>query len=279
MVDQVAYWNGPTAGRWVQEQTRLDRMLRPFGEAALDSAAITPREAVLDVGCGCGDTLLALADRAGAHGRVVGIDPSAPMLARAKERCANLPTVSVIEGDASSTSLGPGSFDVVFSRFGVMFFPDPERAFQHLRGALRADGRLSFVCWRRLAENPWASVPFDAVVEVLGRPEPPPPDAPGPFSFGDPARVQRILGAAGFRDVTLQRFEAKVAFGASPSLDEAAQELAKLGPVARLLEDRDAAAVSRAIAAIRAVIPPYASAAGGVALPGAAWLVTARNAS
>ena len=274
MVDQVAYWNGPAAERWVQEQARLDRMLRPFGKGALDSADVAPGETALDVGCGCGDTLLALADLVGEHGRVVGIDASAPMLARAKERCAEHSNVSLVEGDASSISTGLGPFDVLFSRFGLMFFEDPSRAFRHLRGALRDQGRLSFVCWRRLAENPWASVPCDAVMDVLGRPEPQPPDAPGPFSFGDPARVRRILEGAGFRDVTLRGVEAKVVFGASASLHEAAQEIARLGPVARLLAERDEAAASRALTAIEAVIPPYLG-IDGARFPGAAWVVTA----
>ncbi len=275
MVDQVAYWNGPAAERWVQEQERLDRMLRPLGKAALDAADVVPGETVLDVGCGCGDTLLSLADLVGAHGRVVGIDASAPMLARAKELCAAHPNVSLFEGDASSMSAGLGPFDLLFSRFGLMFFEDPSRAFRHLRGALRGQGRLSFVCWRRLAENPWASVPYDAVADVLGRPEPHPPDAPGPFSFGDSARVQRVLETAGFRDVTLRGCEETVVFGASASLDEAARGIARLGPVARLLVDRDEAAVSRALTAIEGVLSPYAS-TDGVHFPATAWVVTAR---
>jgi hypothetical protein len=55
--DQIAYWNGPAVERWVREQAILDEMLRPFGDAALDAARVTPDEAVVDVGCGCGDTV------------------------------------------------------------------------------------------------------------------------------------------------------------------------------------------------------------------------------
>jgi SAM-dependent methyltransferase len=275
MVDQLAYWNGPAGERWVQEQVHLDRMLRPFGKAALDAAGVAPGEAVLDVGCGCGDSVLSLAALVGARGRVVGIDPSAPMLALARRRCAAVSTVTLVEGDASSASAGPGPFDLLFSRFGVMFFVDPTRAFRHLRGALRAEGRLAFACWRPPEENPWASVPFEAVAEVLGRPEPPPPDAPGPFSFGDPARVRGILEGAGLRDVSLQPFEAPITFGASASVNEAAREIARMGPVARLLVDRDEAAVSRALGAIERAIAPVIG-VDGVQFPGATWIVTAR---
>jgi SAM-dependent methyltransferase len=276
--DQVAFWNGPSGERWVREQAGLDRMLRPFGEAALDAALVTAGEAVLDVGCGCGDTLERLAALVGARGRVVGLDASAPMLARARERCAGRANVALVEGDASTAALREASFDLLYSRFGVMFFPDPARAFRHLRGALAPRGRLSFVCWRRLADNPWAAVPFDAVADVLGRPEPEPPDAPGPFSFGDPARVRGVLEGAGFRDVTVHGFEEAVAYGTSGSLDDAALEITKLGPVARLLVDRDETAKSRALAAVRSVLPSYAGANGEVRFPAAAWIVTARNA-
>jgi SAM-dependent methyltransferase len=275
---QIAYWNGPGAERWLREQTRLDAMLRPFGEAVLEAARLVECEAALDVGCGCGTMAQALAGAVGTRGRVVGVDVSAPMLARARQVCAPLANVSFVEGDASAVPLENDAFDVMCSRFGVMFFVDPARAFRHLRGLLRSGGRLAFVCWRRLSENPWAAEPFEAVADVLGRPEPQPPDAPGPFSFGNDARVRAILESAGFADVRVRAFDAPVSFGQAGSLDQAALEIAQLGPVARLLTDRDEAAVSQALDAIRRVIPRYATADRGVVFPGAAWIATARNA-
>jgi SAM-dependent methyltransferase len=276
---QIAYWNGPGAERWLREQERLDAMLRPYGEAAIEAAHLVEGEAVIDVGCGCGTVARALAARVGARGRVVGVDVSAPMLARARQVCADLPGISFVEGDATAVPLERGGFDVIVSRFGVIFFVDPVRAFRHLRGALRGAGRLAFVCWRSLEENPWASVPFEAVTRVLGRPEPPPQDAPGPFSFGDDSRVRTILESAGFADVRVRAFDAPVAFGSSNSLEQAALEMAQLGPVARLLADRDEAASSLALAAIRGVIVGYARDGQGFVFPGGAWVATARNAS
>jgi SAM-dependent methyltransferase len=279
MIDQSAFWNGLAGERWVREQAGLDEMLRPFGAAALDAARVSPDEAVVDLGCGCGDTSLALATRVGPSGRVVGLDVSAPMLTRAKERGARSPNLSFIEGDASSEPLARSAFDLLFSRFGVMFFADAPRAFAHLRGALRPHGRMVFVCWQSLMKNPWAAVPFEAVADILGRPDPQPEDAPGPFSSGDTVRVRNILEGAGFRDVNLRSFEATIAFGASGSTDDAVDEIARLGPVARLLVDRDEVSVARALAAIKAVIPAYRGAQGAVQFPAAAWIVAARNAA
>jgi SAM-dependent methyltransferase len=279
MNDQIAYWNGPAGERWVREQANLDEMLRPFGNAALDAARVTLDEAVLDLGCGCGDTSLALATLVGPRGRVVGLDASAQMLNRAKQRGAGRPNLSFVEGDASSEPLAHGAFDLLFSRFGVMFFSDPTSAFAHLRGVLRPDGRVVFVCWQSLTENPWAAAPFEAVASVLGRPEPQPEDAPGPFSFGAAARVREILDSAGFRNVNMRSFETTITLGASGAIDDAVDEIARLGPVARLLMDRDEASFARAKAAIRAVATCYRTPQGAVRFPAAARIVTAENAT
>jgi SAM-dependent methyltransferase len=277
MTDPNAYWNGPAGDRWVREQAALDDMLRPFGEAALDAARVSPGEAVVDVGCGCGATSLALASLVGARGRVVGLDVSAPMLRRARERAVDCPNVSLRDGDAAREFLGASTFDLVFSRFGVMFFADPWSAFAHLRTALRSGGRLAFVCWKALGENPWAAIPFDAVAHVLGRPDPEPADAPGPFSLGDEPRLRSLLDGAGFRDVKLAAFRTTLAFGASGAIDDAVSEISRVGPVARLLVDRDEASMALAHAAIKAVVSAHTDTHGVVALAAAAWIVTATN--
>ncbi|HYZ33803.1 MAG TPA: methyltransferase domain-containing protein, partial [Crenalkalicoccus sp.] len=151
-----AYWNGPAGRSWVAGQERMDATFAPLTEVALALAAPRPGERVLDIGCGCGGTLLALADRVGSAGEVLGLDVSAPMLARAAERAAGLPQVRTALGDAAAHPLPPAHFDLGFSRFGVMFFRGPVGAFRHIRAALRPGGRLVFICWRALAENDWA---------------------------------------------------------------------------------------------------------------------------
>src|SRR6185369_15072156 len=172
---------------------------------AMDAAAVAAGERVLDVGCGCGSTTIELARRAGPTGHVVGADISGPMLAdaRARTAAAGLGNVELVHADAQTHAFPPSAFDLVFSRFGVMFFADPTAAFANLRGALRPGGRLAFVCWRSLPENPWMAVPLMAALQHLPPPTIPGPEDPGPFSFADRGRVERILGGAGWSDVTV----------------------------------------------------------------------------
>src|SRR5438309_1620679 len=196
--EQIRYWNEAAGPKWVSFQKVIDAQIAPLGERAMDRASIAPGERVIDVGCGCGDTTITLARRVGPAGLVLGIDISAPMLERAAEtaRAAGLANVRFENADAQTHRLSPGAFDVVYSRFGVMFFADPVAAFTNLRAALRPGGRLAFVCWRSLAENPLFTAPMAAAAKHLPPLPPPHPNAPDPFAFADRARVAQILETA-----------------------------------------------------------------------------------
>ena len=271
--DQIAYWNGDAGKRWVDQQARLDAMLAPIGEAVLAAAVAKPGERVLDIGCGCGETSLKLATAVGANGRVLGADVSAPMLALAKHRAAATKTLAFTETDAATRGFEPEAFDLLFSRFGVMFFADPDAAFANMRKALTKTGRVAFVCWRDWRENEWVRVPIMAV-----RPHVPPqpqlgPEDPGPFSFADPTRLRRILANGGFDAITLRPFDAEVEIGTS--LDDATNYLLEFGPVSRALTDASTAQKQQAIAALREALTPHATATP-IKLGAAVWIVTAK---
>jgi SAM-dependent methyltransferase len=273
--EQIEYWNGPGARRWVQHQDVLDRMLEPFGRAALEAAQVRPGERVVDVGCGCGTTSLGIAAAVGEGGAVLGVDPSAPMAEVARRRALDrgLKNARFVVADASAHAFD-ADCDLLFSRFGVMFFADPTRAFANLRGALRQGGRAAFVCWGPVAENPWFRVPMAAAGTVIPLPEPAAPGDPGPFSLADRERLQSILEAAGFLGVHVDRVSPLFVLGAD--LDQAATNAIETGPVSRLLLDVDEATRKRVRSAIREQLAPHAS-AGGLALSSAAWVVTART--
>ena len=116
-----------------------------------------PGQRVVDLGCGSGRTTLELAARVGPGGEAVGVDISAGMLARARERAARSGTgnVEFVYADVQVHELGEALFDAAYSRFGVMFFADPVAAFANIRKALRPGAVLSFVCWQSVFDNEW----------------------------------------------------------------------------------------------------------------------------
>src|SRR5689334_21205535 len=172
--DRAAGWNDQSGERWVAHQARLDAIAAVFGQAAIEAAAPATGERVLDVGCGAGASSLALAARVGPTGQVLGVDISEPLIGLARARAPQDTSALFQLADASSAELPEGAFDILFSRFGVMFFDDPTKAFAHMRRALRSGGRVSFVCWRGAAENDWVRLPMNALKGIV--PQKPPPD-------------------------------------------------------------------------------------------------------
>ena len=262
---------------WVTLQARLDEMFRGLTRVALDHAAPQPGERVIDVGCGCGATLLGLARQVGKDGKVLGVDVSQPMLSRAQERIAEAgySQAEVALADAATYTFEPNSCDLVFSRFGVMFFRDPVEAFTNLRRALTPKGRLVFAAFRPLQENPWVLVPLTAAKPLLPPITPPGPEDPGQFAFADPERVRRILGAAGFRDVTFTPHDPDMVLAGPGGATDAAAFSAQLGPVSRALAE---AAESLKQTVRNALADEFRRHDGpnGISLPAAIWIVSAR---
>jgi len=278
--EQIEYWNTASGPKWVALESLLDAQIGGLGRTAMDRAGIAAGERVLDVGCGCGATTLELAERVGPAGSVLGIDVSAPMLARARERVAEAGLANVdlrnVDAQTHVFTAEEGVRDVLFSRFGVMFFADPPAAFANLRGALRPDGRLAFVCWRPLAENPWMRVPVEALARAVPLPPPPEPGAPGPFAFGDADRVRAILREAGFRAVELAPCDTPLAIAGGAPLAEAVSFALQVGPASRALADASPADRERAAELLDEALAPYAG-PRGVVLDSASWIVTARS--
>lgn len=267
---QLAFWNGPAVTRWITKQEQMDAALAPVADAAITLAAAQTGERVLDIGCGSGATSIALARLIGPTGQVTGLDVSGPMIELARKRSVGIDNLDWLLADAAAHEFPPGSIDLLFSRFGVMFFGDPVAAFANLRQTLRPGGRLVFACWRPLNENPWMLLPLQ-VVQTLVPPVPRPgPDEPGPFAFGDPERVTHILTAAGFSSPRCIRFDIAMVLGTS--LDEASEQATSMGAASRALQEQPEAVVEVARAAVRAALVPH-FASGRVALPGAIWLV------
>ncbi|MGB5557149.1 MAG: class I SAM-dependent methyltransferase [Paracoccaceae bacterium] len=200
--DQADFWNSEPGQNWVKFAADLDEIHRNVTDLLLEASEATDGERIADIGCGAGASTFALAVRAGPSGHVTGIDVSAPLLQLAKDRKANLniPNTSFKLADAQDHVFPPEEFDLVASRFGLMFFADPVAAFRNLFGTTRRGGRIAFVAWAGPDRNPWFRLPQAIAIDHLGPVPSVPPEAPGPMAFRDIDRVVGILEAAGFSD-------------------------------------------------------------------------------
>ena len=269
---QIEFWNASAGETWAAYQAQLDRQLEPLGAEAMRILAPAPGERILDVGCGCGYTSFALADRVGPSGTVLGVDISEPMLAVARSR-SPLPGGSIPAfrlADAQADDLGEAALDGAFSRFGVMFFSDPVAAFANIRRGLKPGGRLAFVCWRPLAENPWMYVPVEAARPLLPPLPPTDPIAPGPFAFADATRVRAILTEAGFDPIAITPFDTRIGSG---GMDETLEICRRVGPLGAALRENPGHAEA-VLGVVREALAPYLT-AEGVLMPAAVWIVSA----
>ena len=273
---QADYWNSESGKVWLQIEGFMDTALAPVLARLLARLLISPGERVLDIGCGTGASTLAAAALAGPSGHVMGLDISAPLLDRARQRAQHVPGVGFVLADAQTYAFIPASHDAVLSRFGVMFFSDPEAAFANIASALLPGGRMVFAAWAPIEGNPWFKVPRDVAVDRLGRPAPSDPLAPGPLAFQDPDRVRGILRAAGLADVQVVTEE--LLLTPPGSLAEVAKTVTRVGPASRIIAER-AGTEADAQAIINGVMQEFAgfAVAGALALPATIHLVSASH--
>ena len=278
---QIEYWNEVSGQRWVEMGDVIDLQIAPLGEVAMDRAKVVDGERVLDIGCGCGQTTVELATRVGPGGSILGLDISGPMLGRARERAseAGAANTEFIQTDAQTHAFDSTGADLLFSRFGVMFFASPVEAFSNLLSALRPGGRLTFICWQEIGRNPWMMLPVAAAMKHLPPGDgPPDPHAPGPFAFADRDRVAGILEQSGFENVTHESLELDMLIGGGRSLDETTEFLTQLGPAGRALQGSGPELRTQVIDEIRRAIEPY-NGEDGVRLGCATWIVSANRPS
>ena len=271
--EQIKYWNAKAGAIWVAQQAHLDHLLAPLSEAGLAAAKFTANESALDIGCGCGDTSIALG-ASQSSGSVTGVDISEPMLAHAQVRADAMPNVSFEQADAAIAEFS-SQYDLLFSRFGVMFFADPEAAFKNLRKALKPNGRMVFVCWQPPSENPWMSLAGKAVQPFMPPAATPPnPHAPGPFAFSDPAHVLAILSEAGFANVQIESFNTPLHI--ADNLDDALYFQTQIGPAANAVATLEGAEKDQALNAVKEMFRPHMT-SEGLDLEAAVWIVSAEN--
>ncbi|MGY0019673.1 class I SAM-dependent methyltransferase [Streptomyces sp. cg35] len=271
---QEQAWNGPLGRHWATHHRRFDALLGEADEALFAAAAIAPGDRVLDIGCGAGATTRTAA-RLAAPGHAVGVDISAPLIARARARTAEegVRGASFERGDAQTHPFPPGGYDVALSRGGVMFFEDHVAAFANVARALRRGGRLAFVCPRRpgpQTEESTALAEFARHLAAGTRDAA--PAAPDPAaraagtamtSLSEPYRIHAVLHRT-FARIAVNPVDVHTRWGDSPA--DAVDFLLSRAP------DRPVPAATRAV--LEDTLRPYAS-ERGVRTRAGVWLVTA----
>jgi SAM-dependent methyltransferase len=272
--DEYEAWNGDSGHRWVADADRRDHILAPVADALLAAAHLTPGEAVVDIGCGCGATTLAAAQAVGPAGSVYGIDLSEPMLGVARRRAetSGLSNITLVQGDVQ-THRFPARFDAAISRFGTMFFVDQTAALANIRRGLRPSGRLCIATWQPLEANNWLTIPGAALLRYSNIPDTE-TGGPGMFAQSDANSVTATLHAAGYADPQFEPVELTLALGADPN--EAVDYLAGTGPGRAVLDSVPDDQRPAALDAVRAVLADHAE-PGGVRLGAAIWIITASN--
>jgi SAM-dependent methyltransferase len=241
----------------------IDLQMSPLGMAAMDDLGLSPGQAVIDIGCGAGETLLQLADRVGLGGSIVGVDIAPRVLAIARIRAAHLRQVRLLQEDAATLALPDRSIDRVFSRFGTMFFADPTAAFINLHRMLRPGGRIGFVCWRSMQENELDYMPIEAagLARMIDG---------ALFSFEDAGIIDGVLRAAGFLRVAVKAHDAQVSCG---DAETTLMVVTRVGALGRILRDTPAL-LPEAVSRVRAALSARER-NGRLSLGAATWIVTA----
>jgi SAM-dependent methyltransferase len=266
-------WNGAGGNAWVDLAPVLDQMFLGIETMLADAAAARGAERVLDVGCGTGATTMAIARRLGGGAACTGVDISAPMIEAAVARPADgFPAPEFIVADAAAYPFEAGAFDLLTSRFGVMFFDDPVAAFANLRRGMREGGGLHFFCWRAPEDNPFMTAGTRATRHLL--PEMPErrPGAPGQFAFADEDRVREILAGSGWEGIEVEPVDVPCVFPAAGLVGY----LTRLGPVGQALGDEDESTRSAVLDALRDAYAPFLH-GDEVRFTAACWSVGAEN--
>jgi ubiquinone/menaquinone biosynthesis C-methylase UbiE len=275
----TAFWNNVLVDKFERFRNILLDGLSYHSEAPLRTLEIAQGARALDVGCGWGDTAIALARKVGPSGSVLGLDCCDAFLEKGREdaRAAGLANLRFVAADVQTYRFQP-EFDFCFSRFGMMFFSNPVAAMRNIRSALKPGGRLMFITWRALADNPFMAIPKQIVLQYL----PPPGEnaqtcGPGPFSMANPEVVTAQLRAAGFEDARFERTEGRVMIGAT--VEQAMDFQLALGPAGEIFREAGVQAEQRRQEiedALRTELSRHLQ-NGKVYMQSSSWAITARK--
>ena len=268
----VSEWATKSGSIWARRWRDTDRGLSGLAPHLL--AAILERAPqgpfrVFDVGCGPGSTTIDLAT-ARPDAEIIACDVSAELADIARQQTSDLAAVRIVNGDAEAVAGDLAPFDLMFSRHGVMFFPEPISAFRALRKAMKPQGAIVFSCFQSWELNPWAS---QLAAAAAGRDLTPPGREPSGFSFADPAYMREILDTSGWTDMSAD--DVRFDYRAGASVEEAMSFFLEIGPAARVVQELPEDAREAAVERMRRLIEERFD-GSEVVFPAAAWIYAAK---
>ena len=264
------YWDGIGGDRWVSNIARLDKMLAPTSKILLTEVSKNPSNNLLELGCGAGDLAASISAKT-ANLSIDALDISYKILVLAKKRIKNNTKINLIHGDAQSYNFKNRFYDLVYSKFGVMFFNDPAAAFTNINRSIKEKGKLVFLSWNILEQNPWMDRPSQAAFTVLPQPEKQKENSPGAFSLAKKEVIRTILTSSGFKNICSRKHEINVNLG---SLTQAVDFATQLGPAATPFSEAKKSEKKEAKAAIRDELKKFKN-GSNIVLPGSCWLTIA----
>ena len=276
----VQFWNEVLAPKFIRYKHVLVDGLAQHSAAIFPSLPVHEGDRVLDVGCGFGDTAIKLAERVGQTGEVVGIDCCDTFLdyARKDAESRGISNVSFMRGDAE-IALPTSEYDLVFARFGTMFFANPVAGLRNMRKALKPGGRMVHIVWRNRADNPWLSMAKEVVLRFLPEPG---ADAqtcgPGPFSMSDEETVRSMMEIAGYESIEFKRVDAPVLVG--HHVQDAIDFQLAIGPAGEVFREAGKEAEDKREeieAALAEAINKQKIEAEGIVMDSSSWVISATN--
>jgi len=279
--DFIGCWNEVLVPKWNKFRHLLSGNGAVHSSMAYEYFGIEPGDKVLDIGCGYGETCLEMGRMVGPRGEVLGLDCTEAFLdiANRERDEAELDNVKFILGDAQTYALPENYYDVVYSRFGVMFFQNIVYALKNAHKTLKPGGKLCMIVWRTLGDNPCWGMAKEIALKHL----PPPGDnaqtcGPGPFALADEETDRAMLKAAGFENVDLfKRNDADVCMGTS--LEEAIDFQILVGPSGEIIREASELGqekLPKVREDMRKSMEKYMR-DGGVYMPSSTWLIMARK--
>ena len=235
--DQYEFWNKGIGQKWVKEDDAMNERFAILTKDFFSRVNIKKSDKVLDIACGGGITSFEASKIVGKYGYVLGADISKILLDLAKKNFSSIKNLEFKYCDVQSYNFEKNVFSKVISRFGVMFFKSPIKAFRNIYNSIQEGGSLHFVCWTNIMKNEFFTAAANVIIKHLNKEFPKVTRMPGPFAFSEEKYVKQILNASGFKNIKVDKIYTSIS--TYDDAEEDGELLFNIGLAGRLLAEEN----------------------------------------